>query len=819
MSVVMKNVLFQLHWFLGITAGTVLAIMGITGASMSFEDELVQWTTPATDTIAAQQRAGLAPLTMEQLVARLRPAPNAEVTRFNLDPSGERLSSVRFKGVDGGVYFDPYDGKALPEPTLMPVFQFMEDLHRRLVAGETGKQITGACVIVLVFFCLSGLYLRWPRRWWSLREWWLVFYLLIALTGLYWSYDWYRTGLVAVLGGEPRDEGRPAGRPGQGTRQAEGVDLAAVQRTLGQLPELAGLAYELRFPNRPGTALNVRFRQADAPHPRAFDSIEVDAATGQIRKRTRYADQPLGRQLITSVFALHSGSFFGLPGRLAVMFASLCMPLFFVTGWMLYLDRRRKKRQVALSRGTLAPLAGGQGAPWLVAFASQSGFAEQLAWRAAGQLQAAGMPVEVQSLAQLQPAAFTDKRNALLVISTFGDGEPPDTARAFDKRMREATHGLQDLRYAVLALGDRQYDRFCGFALQVEQWLSRQGASALFPTVQVDSADDQALSQWQRHLSVLTGIDQAFEPQHDPLQAWTLIERTLLNVGSVGGQLWHLRLAGQASAAWQAGDVLRVQPRNSHASIEQALLRDGLQPDARVQQGEIAMTLAEAAAGRALPVRALPDQTPDQWLAHLPVLAEREYSIASAPADGLLDLVVRQVSHDDGTLGIGSGWLTEHLAVGGTVQARVRANPGFQRIADGGPMILIGNGSGIAGLRSLLRDAAGAGHHGHWLLFGERNAEHDRLFGDELDAWTLAGHLAQLDLAYSRDAGDVRYVQDLLVARQESLLRFIDAGAVIHVCGSAVGMAQAVDRALRQLVGESRVDHLLAEGRYRRDVY
>jgi sulfite reductase (NADPH) flavoprotein alpha-component len=105
------------------------------------------------------------------------------------------------------------------------------------------------------------------------------------------------------------------------------------------------------------------------------------------------------------------------------------------------------------------------------------------------------------------------------------------------------------------------------------------------------------------------------------------------------------------------------------------------------------------------------------------------------------------------------------------------------------------------------------------LLFGERNAEHDRLFGDELAAWTLEGHLAQLDLAYSRDAGDVRYVQDLLVARQESLLRFIDAGAVIHVCGSAVGMAQAVDRALRQLVGESRVDHLLAEGRYRRDVY
>jgi sulfite reductase (NADPH) flavoprotein alpha-component len=835
----MKNVLFQLHWLLGITAGTVLAIMGISGATLSFEDELVQWTTPATDAIAAQHRAGLAPLSMEQLVTQLRPAPEAEVTRFTLDPTGARLSSVRFKGLDGGVYFDPYTGKALPEPTLMPVFQFMEDLHRRLVAGETGKQVTGVCVIVLVFFCLSGLYLRWPRRWWSLREWWqvqwqrtgrsflwslhsvigtwcLLFYLLIALTGLYWSYDWYRSGFVAVLGGEPREEGRSAGKPDKTARR---VDPAAVQRVVGRMPELAGLPYELRFPNRPGAPLTLRIRQADAPHPRALDSVEIDAATGQVLKRTRYADLPLGRQLITSVFALHSGSFFGLPGRFAVMLASLCMPLFFVTGWMLYLDRRRKKRQVATSRGALAPLAAGDGTPWLVAFASQSGFAEQLAWRAAGQLQAAGMPVQVQSLAQLQPASFGDTRHALLVLSTFGDGEPPDTARAFDKRMREATHGLQDLRYAVLALGDRQYDRFCGFALQVEQWLSRQGASALFPTVQVDSADDQALAQWQRHLSELTGVAQSFEPQHDPLQAWTLAERTLLNAGSIGGPLWHLRLAPQTDAAWKAGDVLRIQPRNSHASVVHALLRDGLSPEATVHEDQVAMTLAEAAAGRALPVRALPEQTPAQWLALLPVLADREYSIASAPADGLLDLVVRQVSHDDGTLGIGSGWLTQHLAVGGTVQARVRANPGFQRVADGGPMILIGNGSGIAGLRSLLREAANAGHHGHWLLFGERQAGHDRLFGDELDAWLRDGHLAQLDLAYSRDAGGMRYVQDLLVAQQEALLRFIEAGAVIHVCGSAVGMAQAVDRTLRQLAGESRVDHLLAEGRYRRDVY
>ena len=73
-------------------------------------------------------------------------------------------------------------------------------------------------------------------------------------------------------------------------------------------------------------------------------------------------------------------------------------------------------------------------------------------------------------------------------------------------------------------------------------------------------------------------------------------------------------------------------------------------------------------------------------------------------------------------------------------------------------MVLVGNGTGIAGLRSLLREAAHAGEHGHWLLFGERQRAHDFPFADEIEAWQ-AHHLARVDLAFSRD-GDGGYVQD-----------------------------------------------------------
>jgi sulfite reductase (NADPH) flavoprotein alpha-component len=68
--------------------------------------------------------------------------------------------------------------------------------------------------------------------------------------------------------------------------------------------------------------------------------------SGAIIRHDRYAERPRGTKLINSMFVLHSGGFFGLPGVVLMMVASLAMPLFAITGWMLYLGRRAKKRVV-----------------------------------------------------------------------------------------------------------------------------------------------------------------------------------------------------------------------------------------------------------------------------------------------------------------------------------------------------------------------------------------------------------------------------------------------------------------------------------------
>jgi sulfite reductase (NADPH) flavoprotein alpha-component len=168
---------------------------------------------------------------------------------------------------------------------------------------------------------------------------------------------------------------------------------------------------------------------------------------------------------------------------------------------------------------------------------------------------------------------------------------------------------------------------------------------------------------------------------------------------------------------------------------------------------------------------------------------------------------------------LGSGWLTAGAKVGEDIALRVRANPNFHTPEGNGPLILIGNGTGIAGLRALLKGRIAAGQHRNWLIFGERNAAHDRFYGDELDRWRAQGQLERVDLVFSRDQAERRYVQHRVRECAEGLRRWVADGAAIYVCGSLQGMAPAVDAALSEVLGAETLEDLAISGRYRRDVY
>ncbi len=455
----------------------------------------------------------------------------------------------------------------------------------------------------------------------------------------------------------------------------------------------------------------------------------------------------------------------------------------------------------------------------LVAWASQTGFARELAERSATALAAAGQPAQVLPLERVDAARLAASSQALFVVSTTGEGDAPDHAQRFVHTTLAQAPALAGLRYAVLALGDRGYGHFCAFGQRLDRWLQQCGARALADRIEVDNADPGALGEWQRLLAGLGGVA---APGRDGIQPryerWRLHERVLLDAGSAGGAVYRLRLqpADAPLPAWQAGDIAEVVPCHAPASVRAWLQAQGLDGEAVVGD----RTLRDALSASRLPETVPADATPAALVDALVPLPHREYSIASLPAEHHLALLVRRQVGADGVPGLGSGWLCEHAQPGDPIALRIRSNPGFHPPPAQRPMILIGNGTGIAGLRAQLAARVAAGARRHWLIFGERNAAHDRLYADELDAWQRAGVLERLDLAFSREAGARhRYVQHVLRDAHDALRAWVHDGAAIYVCGSLRGMTPAVDQALSEALGAELTRSLQSQGRYRRDVY
>ena len=137
----------------------------------------------------------------------------------------------------------------------------------------------------------------------------------------------------------------------------------------------------------------------------------------------------------------------------------------------------------------------------LVLWASQAGFAAQLARHSAQSLNEAGVTTHVLPLEAATPALLQRHARALVIASTTGEGDPPDHALGFIAALGDAR--LPGLSYAVLALGDHRYTQFCAYGRQLDEALHRAGAQPLFDRVEVDAGDPAALRHWQQHLSLI----------------------------------------------------------------------------------------------------------------------------------------------------------------------------------------------------------------------------------------------------------------------------------------------------------------------------
>ena len=415
----------------------------------------------------------------------------------------------------------------------------------------------------------------------------------------------------------------------------------------------------------------------------------------------------------------------------------------------------------------------------VVAFASESGSAESLSRQLVEMLRSQGATVLHQPLNQVTPDRLSQCRSLFVIASTYGEGDAPDNGRFFIPSLKKTLARYPELGFSILGLGDTSYEHFCGFSYDINTVLLESDAQVLAPLVAVDRNDPETIASWfaqladaglisRNQLDTLRVSDRA---SVNPLYPLIFKERRQLNQGSPGAPIFEVKLDAQNQFDWKAGDIIQLHIK-----------------------GQV-----------------------------------REYSIASIPQESEVTLLVREQNHPNGTPGLGSGWLCHQANKKDAIKASVRSNPSFHCSASTDKLILVGNGSGLAGLRAHLKARELSDQHDNWLIFGERSPLFDRHWDKQLTDWCDSGHLTYLNRSYSRAdsselvsvAGDASrgYVQDVVADHNERLKRWINAGATILVCGSRDGMAQDLDHQLAAIIGSDQVEALTAAGRYRRDVY
>ena len=220
----------------------------------------------------------------------------------------------------------------------------------------------------------------------------------------------------------------------------------------------------------------------------------------------------------------------------------------------------------------------------------------------------------------------------------------------------------------------------------------------------------------------------------------------------------------------------------------------------------------------------------------LPRLAPRLYSISSSPAAHRDEVhttvaVVRYRAHNLDRGGVCSTLFADRRAVGDTLPIYIQPNKKFRLPADqSAPVIMIGPGTGIAPFRGFLHERQAFAATGkNWLFFGDRSAETDFLYQEELAKMQADNHLTHLSLAFSRDQPQKIYVQDKMLEHGAEFWSWLQDGATVYVCGDASRMAKDVDATLHTIA--EREGHLTPEAaadfitrlkddhRYHRDVY
>ncbi|MDI0272576.1 assimilatory sulfite reductase (NADPH) flavoprotein subunit [Bacillus safensis] len=228
-----------------------------------------------------------------------------------------------------------------------------------------------------------------------------------------------------------------------------------------------------------------------------------------------------------------------------------------------------------------------------VLYGSQTGNSEGLAKKTAQHLEEKGFQVTLSSMSDFKPNSLKKIHNLLIIVSTHGEGDPPDNALSF----HEYVHGrrapkLDHLSFSVLSLGDSSYEFFCQTGKEFDERLKELGGTRLFDRVDCDLDYDEPFSEWlQGVASSLSEGEAAANPQEsadastqtaaseysrtNPFYA-EVLENINLNGRGSNKETRHLELSLEGSGlVYEPGDSLGIYPTNDPALVDELITTCG----------------------------------------------------------------------------------------------------------------------------------------------------------------------------------------------------------------------------------------------------
>ena len=377
----------KLHLWLSLPFGLIIMTTCLTGALLVFEKEITELVRHDSYTIPVRKTQSLSLQSLLERVARETP-DSVQITSVTIPSDFRRAYTVGLsKPRRAGVLVDPYTGKIVGQSGRLPFFTTVRELHRWLLDSMKpdsegifwGRVIVGTSTLLFVFILLTGLFLWWPKKLKSvgkrlkisLRQgrqrlftdlhtvggvYVFVLLLAMAMTGLTWSFEWYRTGFYKVFGAEMAEAGKGDKGPKKDKRKdvprEEGTEQAKLPASYIYWEEVVSYVIEVSEADYP--EITVKDGEVEVPlaglgNSRAADSFRFDKKTGQMTEYKAYREVKRDKKLRGWIYSIHTGAWGGLFTRICYVLAALFGASLPLTGYYIFYQRKWGKKRKAKS--------------------------------------------------------------------------------------------------------------------------------------------------------------------------------------------------------------------------------------------------------------------------------------------------------------------------------------------------------------------------------------------------------------------------------------------------------------------------------------